>query len=144
MLEACKGILVGTAGEPVAPTCLTVMKPRRQRSASKAEAPPISASPLSPADISSLRKFVMSRPLAGTTVQELLERTNRDKDDVAGQLTAFTTTMLALGRYGIMLRYDELDPTADSYAEVVDAKLLARRVPELKNVAQSMGGLLLY
>lgn len=144
MLEECEGILVSSACKPVDSTCVTVVKPSRQRGTSKAKALPMSAPPLSPTDIPSLRKFVMSRPLAGTTVRELLKRASGGKDNSGERLAAFTTTMLALGRYGIMLRYDQLDLTVDHYAEVVDAKLLARRVPELKNVASSLGGLLLY
>ncbi len=144
MLEACKGISIRIADEPVAPTCPDVEKSRRQRSASKAEAPAISAPPLSQMAKSALRKLVMSRPLAGTTVRELLKRANGCKDDAVRRVTAFTTTSVALVRYGIMLHYDESDSTADFYAEVVDAKLLARRVPELKNVAPSLGGLFLY
>lgn len=59
-------------------------------------------------------------------------------------LTALTTTMLTIGRYGIMLRYDDLDPVADHYAEVVDRRLLARRIPELKKMTQSPNELVLY
>lgn len=52
--------------------------------------------------------------------------------------------MLTMGRYGIMLRYDDLDSVADHYAKVVDRRLLARRIPELKKMTKSPNELVLY
>ncbi len=56
--------------------------------------------------------------------------------------------MIALGRYDILLlrysRDDDFDLAANYYAQVVDSKLLAGRVPELKKNASSLTGLALY
>lgn len=94
-----------------------------------------------------MREFVMSYPLGGTTVRRLIE-----SPDAAGggwaSVEAFTSAMLALGRYGILLlrysRDDDLNLAVNYYAQVVDSKLLARRVPELKKIASSLTGLALY
>jgi len=55
--------------------------------------------------------------------------------------------MLALNRHGIMLRYsgdDDLGLAANYAARVVDSKLLARRIPELKKMAGSLTGLAVF
>jgi hypothetical protein len=56
--------------------------------------------------------------------------------------------MIALGRNGILLlryrRDDDFDLAVNYHAQVVDGKLLARRVPELKEIASSLTRLALY
>jgi hypothetical protein len=143
LLDAYKGILVGTAGEPFAPIKLVVVNRHPKRSVAL---PTGRTAGVSGKDDELIREFILSYPLGGTTVRQLIESPN-----AAGggweSTTAFVKSMLALTRYGIMLRYcgdDEVDLAADYYAQVVDSKLLSRRIPALRKLATDLTGLALY
>lgn len=97
------------------------------------------------------RKLVLGYQIAGKTIRELIEASNlpADSSDRAARLeslTAFTKGSIALCRIGIILASGGHDAelTLDSYATVVDSKLLVRRIPELKKLNIDLAGLALY
>jgi hypothetical protein len=97
------------------------------------------------------RKLVLGYQIAGKTVRELIEASDvpADSSDRAARLasmTAFTTGCVTLCRLGIILASGGHDVglTLDSYATVVDSKLLVRRIPELKKLNIDLAGLALY
>jgi hypothetical protein len=96
------------------------------------------------------RKLVLDHVVSGKSVKELIAASDlspeaRAKDSLAS-VTAYTTSMLALGKLGIMLVRggQDMGLAADAYATVVDGKLLARRIPKLKTLAVELSGLALY
>jgi hypothetical protein len=96
------------------------------------------------------RKLVLEHVVSGRSVRELIAASDlspeaRAKDSLAS-VTAYTTSMLALGKLGIMLVRGgkDIGLSADAYATVVDGKLLARRIPKLKTLAVELSGLALY
>lgn len=145
LLEAYKGIVLGTSGEPFAPIELTLV-PRYPKH-SKALCEIRTAVPsLSSREEAVVREFIMSYSLGSTTVRQLIE----SPDSAGGGLAsaaAFTKAMLSLTRYGIMLHYiteEDGGLGANHYARVVDSKLLVRRIPELKKMFGCLTGLALF
>lgn len=145
LLGAYKGILLGTSGEPFAPIKLMLVNRYPKHSGALCEIR-TGVSGLSSRDEAVVREFIMSYSLGSTTVRQLIE----SPDSAGGgwaSVTAFTKAMLALNRYGIILRYsgeDDLDAPVNYSAWVVDSKLLARRIPELKKLSGSITGLALF
>jgi hypothetical protein len=145
LLEAYKGIVLGTSGEPVAPIKLMLVNRYLTNSRTLCEIR-TGESGLSSRNEAIVREFIMSYSLGSTTVRQLIE----SPDSAGGgwaSITAYTKAMLALTRYGIMLRRsrdDDADLAANCYAYVVDSRLLARRIPALKKMSGSITGLALF
>lgn len=123
----------------------------RERSALGIKTPSAAVAATSSAQEDYARKLVLGYQIAGKTVRELIEASDvpADSSDRAARLasmTAFTTGCIALTRIGIILASGGHDAglTLDSYATVVDSKLLARRIPELKKLNIDLAGLALY
>lgn len=92
------------------------------------------------------RKLVLDYELAGKTVREWMRTPDLlDHVDLASA-RAFTDSMLLLNKVGIMLLKNghEHGMVNDTYGTVVDAKLLARRIPQLKKLGLELTGLALY
>lgn len=107
----------------------------------------VSAGPSAEADLA--RKMVLDFNIAGATIGQLIRAADapaKPGDDELAAVRTFTTNMLKLNKLGIMLVKNghELGLAADSYATVVDGKLLARRIPQLKKLPVELNGLALY
>ena len=97
------------------------------------------------------RKLVLEHQIAGKTIRELIEASDvpADSSDQAARrasATAFTIGCGVLCRLGIILASGGHDAglMSDSYATVVDSKLLVRRIPKLKKLNIDLAGLALY
>lgn len=107
----------------------------------------VTAGPSGDADLA--RKMVLDFSIAGSTIGQLIRAADEPAKPGDDELTAvrtFTTNMLTLTKLGIMLLKNghELGLAADCYATVVDGKLLARRIPQLKKIPVELTGLALY
>jgi hypothetical protein len=92
------------------------------------------------------RQLVLEYELAGKTVREWMRTPDLlDHVDLASA-RAFVDSMLLLNKVGIMLLKNghEHGIANDTYGTVVDAKLLARRIPRLKKLGLELTGLALY
>lgn len=92
------------------------------------------------------RQLVLEYELGGKTVRDWMRTPDLlDHVDLASA-RAFTNSMLLLNKVGIMLLKNghEHGMVNDTYGTVVDAKLLARRIPQLKKFGLELTGLALY
>lgn len=100
-------------------------------------------------DAAMARKIVLEFNVAGSTIGQLIQAADapaKPGDDELAAVRTFTANMLKLDKLGIMLLKNghELGLASDSYATVVDGKLLARRIPQLKQLPVELNGLALY
>lgn len=97
------------------------------------------------------RQLILGYQIAGKAVRELIKDSDSpvdssDEEARVKSMTAFRTGCIALSRFGIILAGGgrDLGLASDSYATVVDSKLLVRRIPELKKLTIDLAGLPLY
>lgn len=128
-----------------------VKNARRERSTLEIRVPvtPATAAPSTQEALA--RKLVLEHQIAGKTVRAMIEESDlpvNSSDRAVGlaAMTAFTTGTVTLCRIGIILASGghELGLTLDSYATVVDSRLLLRRIPQLKKLTIDLAGLALY
>lgn len=106
------------------------------------------AAPASQEDLA--RQIIMSHPLAGSTVRDIIAASDVPSDSSQqaslASLTSFTTGTVALCGLGIILASGGHDQglASDSYATVVDSKALTRRIPQLRKLSVELSGLALY